>query len=203
MIALIIQGNSPYVDEYKKLYSNNINILLIFSTWKGKEYLYDLSDNVIFNKIPEIRGIQNLNLQKTTSLNGLLKAKSIGIKNVIKVRDDCFIQNINKLINSIDFNYINFLFFCNYKRNNIHFKYFVDYIQCGKVDDLINVWNFNSEKNDNYAEYHLTKHIFNNIDIKKIRFIGNIITKNNEIYWKKRNIYLSTYNSHNNYKISI
>ena len=127
----------------------------------------------------------------------------MNLKYSIKIRSDCYFTNIDAIINNIDLNKINFLYFCNYLRNNISYQYFVDYAQFGKTEDLLNIWDFNSEVTDLYAEYHLSKHIFKNIDISNIVFIGNTLSKENDIYWRKKNLFISNYNNDKNYKLNI
>ena len=206
-ICLIIQGASDYVNILKEKYKN-CDIPIIFSTWEGDESKYDKNDIVVFNKMPIERGIQNVMLQQLSAYNGLLKAKELGFKNAIKIRSDAYFTDLSLFLkNDIDYNKLNFLYFLDYHRtngpdkNNNEYKYFCDYIQISSVDNLLKMWNF---KYDicSYSEQLTTKHIFNTFKSDDIAFIGNYLTKNCDIYWISRKLYLSNI-INNNYKLRI
>lgn len=206
-ICLIIQGPSEHVNIIKEKYKNS-NIQLIFSTWKGEECKYNENDIVIFNKIPQERGIQNVMLQQLSTYNGLLKAKELGFKNAIKIRSDSYFTDFSLFLkNDIDYNKLNFLYFLDYHRingpdkSNNNYKYFCDYIQVSNVDNLLKMWDFKYEKSC-YSEQLTTKHIFNTFKHEEIAFIGHYLTKDCDIYWIRRKLYLSTIEC-NNYKIKI
>ena len=207
-LCLIIQGPSNNVNIIKEKYKD-CDIQIIFSTWEGEENKYDENDIVVFNKIPQERGVQNVMLQQLSTYNGLLKAKELGFKNAIKIRSDVYFTNLSYFLkNEIDCNKLNFLFFLNYHRINgpdkniDYYKYFCDYIQISSVDNLLKMWNF---KYDicSYSEQLTTKHIFNTFKKEEISFIGNYLSKDCDIYWISRNLYLSTLNSNKSYKIKI
>ena len=196
-ICLVIQGQSDYVNILKEKYKN-CDIPIIFSTWIGEESKYDKNDIVVFNKMPIERGIQNVMLQQLSTYNGLLKAKELGFKNAIKIRSDAYFTDLSLFLkNDIDYNKLNFLYFLDYHRtngpdkNNNEYKYFCDYIQISSVDNLLKMWNFKYEKVF-YAEQLITNHVFNSFKKDDIAFIGNYLTKNCDIYWISRKLYLST-----------
>tara|TARA_Y100000768_G_C23989983_1_gene691765 strand:+ start:6410 stop:7042 length:633 start_codon:yes stop_codon:yes gene_type:complete len=207
-ICLIVQGPSNNVDTIKKKYEG-CNINIIFSTWEGEENKYNKNDIVIFNKLPIKRGTQNVMLQQLTTYNGLLKAKELGFKNAIKIRSDTYFTDLPLFLKkSINYNKINFLYFLDYHRiggpdkNSNYYKYFCDYIQISSVDNLLKLWNF---KYDicSYSEQLTTKHIFNTFKRDDIAFIGNYLTKDCDIYWISRKLYLSILNNNKNYKVKI
>lgn len=207
-ICLIIQGASDYVTILKEKYKN-MDIQIIFSTWEGEESKYNENDIVIFNKMPIERGIQNVMLQQLSTYNGLLKAKEMGFENAIKIRSDAYFTDLSYfLTNEIDYNKLNFLFFLDYHRingpdkNSNYYKYFCDYIQISNVNNLLKMWNFKYDK-CSYSEQLTTKHIFNTFKRDDIAFIGNYLTKDCDIYWISRKIYLSTLNNDKQYKIII
>lgn len=196
-ICIIIQGPTNNVDIIKEKYKDT-NIPIIFSTWEGEESKYDKNDIVVFNKIPQERGVQNVMLQQLSTYNGLLKAKELGFKNAIKIRSDAYFTNLSLFLkNDIDYNKLNFLYFLNYHRingpdkNNNLYKYFCDYVQISSVDNLLKMWNFKYYK-CSYAEQLLSKHVFNTFKRNDIGFIGNYLIKDCDIYWISRKIYLST-----------
>ena len=206
-ICLIIQGPSHYVDIIKQKYKDN-NIQIIFSTWIGEESKYDENDIVVFNKMPQERGVQNVMLQQLSTYNGLLKAKELGFENAIKIREDTYFTHLSLFLkNNIDYNKLNFLYFLDYHRingpdkNSNHYKYFCDYIQISSVDNLLKMWDFKYEK-VSYAEQLITKQVFNTFNKEEISFIGNYLTKDCDIYLISRRLSLSTLNR-NYYKIII
>jgi hypothetical protein len=196
-ICLIIQGPSNNVDIIKQKYKN-MNIQIIFSTWEGEESKYNENDIVIFNKMPIERGIQNVMLQQLSTYNGLLKAKEIGFENAIKIRSDAYFTDLPQfLTNEIDFNKLNFLFFLDYHRtdgpdkNGNYYKYLYDFTQVSSIDNLLKMWNFKYDK-CSYSEQLTTNHVFNTFIRDNIAFIGNYLTKDCDIYWISRKMYLST-----------
>ena len=206
-ICLIVQGPSNNVDIIKDKYKDN-NIPIIFSAWEGEESKYNENDIVVFNKMPQERGVQNVMLQQLSTYNGLLKAKELNFKNAIKIRSDTYFTDLSLFLkNNIDYNKLNFLYFLDYHRingpdkNSSYYKYFCDYVQFGSVDNLLKMWNFKYEK-VSYAEQLITKHIFNTFKNDDIAFIGNYLTKDSDIYWISRKLYLSNINN-NNYKLRI
>ena len=207
-ICLIIQGPSHYVDIIKDEYKDN-NIPIIFSAWEGEESKYNENDIVVFNKMPQERGVQNIMLQQLATYNGLLKANELGFKNAIKIRSDAYFTDLSLFLkNDIDKNKLNFLYFLDYHRingpdkNSNHYKYFCDYIQISSVDNLLKMWDFKYEK-VSYAEQLITKQVFNTFNKEEISFIGNYLTKDCDIYLISRKKYLSNLNDDKDYKIKI
>lgn len=207
-LCLIIQGPSINVDIIKEKYKDN-NISIIFSTWEAEERKYDKNDIVVFNKMPQERGVQNVMMQQLSTYNGLVKAKELGFKNAIKIRSDAYFTDLSHFLkNDIDYNKLNFLYFLDYHRINgpdkssNYYKYFYDFAQFSSVGNLLKMWDFKYEK-CSYSEQLTTKHIFNTFKNDDIAFIGNYLTKDSDIYWISRKLYLSTFNNHQNYKLQI
>jgi len=207
-LCLIIQGPSINVDIIKEKYKDN-NISIIFTTWEGEERKYDKNDIVVFNKMPQERGVQNVMMQQLSTYNGLIKAKELGFKNAIKIRSDAYFTDLHHFLkNDIDYNKLNFLYFLDYHRINgpdkssNYYKYFYDFAQFSSVGNLLKMWDFKYEK-CSYSEQLTTKHIFNTFKNDDIAFIGNYLTKDSDIYWISRKLYLSTFNNNNNYKLRI
>jgi len=207
-ICLIVQGPSVNVsilkDKYKKM-----NIPIIFSTWEGEESKYDTNDIVLFNKMPREPGIQNVMLQQLTTYNGLLKAKELGYKNAIKIRSDSYFTDLSLFLkNEIDFNKLNLLYFLNYNRINgpdklsNNYKYFYDFVNISNVDNLLKMWDFKYERVF-YSEQLTTKHIFNTFKSDDIAFIGNYLTKDCDIFWISRKLYLSSLNRDKKYTLEV
>lgn len=207
-ICLIIQGASDNVNIIKEKNKDN-NIQIIFSTWEGEESNYDKNDIVIFNKMPQERGVQNVMLQQLSTYNGLLKAKELGFETAIKIRSDAYFTDLSSFLkNNINYNKLNFLYFLDYNRiggpdkSSNYYKYFCDYIQISSVYNLLKMWNFKYDK-CSYSEQLTTNHVFNTFIMDDIAFIGNYLTKDSDIYWINRKKYLSTLNNDKQYKIRI
>ena len=73
--CVVVQGptHSKFLDMIRFSWEG---YQIIFSTWNTtNKRLYNKSDIVIYNPIPETAGVKNLNYQKVSTINGLLKAK--------------------------------------------------------------------------------------------------------------------------------
>ena len=105
-LAIIIQGESNYVENLRSAFKG---CNTIFSTWHGEESKYSDDDKVIYNLIPDDRGPCNLNLQKISTINGLLLAKKLGFKKALKIRSDLIPNNTTEFLNLFNNNYLNFL----------------------------------------------------------------------------------------------
>ena len=97
-VAIILQGPIIIRDDftlnsirmYKKYYNG---IRVIISTWKDAdvkaiENIRAEGGEVILNEYPKVNPKGNLNCQLTTSLAGVLLARKIGAKYVVKTRTD-------------------------------------------------------------------------------------------------------------------
>lgn len=103
--AIVLQGPVVHKDNftvetvkiYKKHYPDH---LIIISTWNDldsitKSKLEELEVELILNEKPEKNGSLNINLQITSSKNGILKAKEAGCDFVYKTRADQRFYAIN------------------------------------------------------------------------------------------------------------
>lgn len=188
-IAIIIQGPSLYVNEVKsawKGFDNN----LIFSTWKGDENKYNENDIVIFNDTPTTSGPRNINYQKISTYNGLLKAKELGYKYVLKIRSDYLPTNANEFIKLLDLNKLNFLkwdyttfLWTTYPT----FKgYFDDHFSFGKIDDMLTLWDIPFNFCDS-PETMLTWNYISKLKHIDVNYILPKLNNNNNLYYIKFN----------------
>lgn len=187
--AVIIQGPSNYVLELKEAWKG---IDIIWSTWVGEENKYTKNDICIFSEIPKDKGTCNLALQKKSTLQGILKAKELGYDRVIKCRSDIIPINLSKFLLLFKDN-LNFTFWHTHR-----YGYFVDYIMEGETDDVLQCWSFLKTVGE-YSEELLTNHILKNFPLEKFNFFGKNLNKDNDLFWIKRNIKLSTYNTDSTY----
>jgi hypothetical protein len=181
--CVIIQGPSVNVQEQKKSWQNYD---IIWSTWDGEQNKYDSEDIVLFNEIPKFSGIQNIVLQQKSTIEGIKKAKYLNYKRVLKWRSDLLPTNPNKLVATFKKDSVNFLAWHNTGR------YFIDYFMEGDIDDIYKIWDFDKIV-DKFPEKIITENFFEK-KISKFNFILEDLNSDNEIFWVKRNIFLSSLN---------
>jgi hypothetical protein len=184
-LAIIIQGPSSNVEKLKIAW-HGYN--LIWSTWKGEELKYDINDIKIFNDLPNKPGVQNIAFQRDSTLSGILKAKDLGFTRVLKWRSDLLPSNPKELVNCFKKESINFLTW------HDGGKYFLDYFIEGPIDDIYNIWNI-KKIYDDYSEKITTENIFS-LGYTNFNFILDSLSDDNEIYWIKNSLNLSTYKKH-------
>ena len=178
--AIVIQGQSDYVNELKKAWSGNS---LIWSTWIGNESKYNKEDIVVFNEMPSVRGVGNVMLQQKTTLNGILKAKELKYERVLKWRSDMIPTNTDEFVKLFLLNAINMFFF------HDSGDYYVDYIMEGETDKIYDMWNF-TNINVWCAEIALTNNIRKKQLNKNIEFFGKNLNNVNDVLWLKKQIKL-------------
>lgn len=188
---IIVQGATTYLKEVKEALKYN---KVLYSTWQGEEFKYNSDDIVIFNEIPSYSGPANLNFQKTSTLLGLIKAKELGYKKALKLRSDIIPTNIDKFIDLIDNQCLNFLCWHHHEVYPNCPGYLVDYLMSGRIDDLIKLWDIKNMNWCNVPEIHLTnQYIQNLMDTVKINYFLSSLGEDNDLYWIKNKIMLSSY----------
>lgn len=161
-------------------------IPVLHSTWECEERAH----NVIINKIPEFKGKSNLNLQKISTISGLKAALADGYRHVINTRSDLIPIKPSGLIQKIDWNKLNFLFWN--KRNE---GYLVDYWMAGEAEKLLELWEAVDETIQDFPERALTEAFFALFRRSDLNFLGkSLVYGESDLYWAKKGIYLSSYN---------
>jgi hypothetical protein len=186
--CIIVQGQINHKKELMSCYLNS-PIDIIFSTWLGEEDKLPLDSICIFNKKPSCAGIQNLILQYQTTINGLKYAHKNGYDFAIKIRSDMMPMNINKFI-ELFYKNINLFYWHNYQHG-----YITDYFMGGEINKMIDLWDLDLNQSYLYPEQAITKNFFSKHLNKNYQFIGPSIVKDNDIFWIKNNIYLSSYSN--------
>lgn len=162
---------------------------ILFSSWK--------EDNtsgipIILSEKPEYTGVGNVNLQKTTTLRGLYYAREIGYSHCLKIRSDLFPTNNEKLIGSFDPDKLNFI--AKHRQVDGEYDgYLVDYLQYGKTEDLILLWENVEINSSSFAELALTKSYLKNFSPENSHFILNSLDSSSDLWWERSKIYLSQY----------
>lgn len=194
-LCFIVQGPSNHVNIIKeKLEQSSIKIF--FSTWNNDKEKYDNLENVILSDYPNNNGVGNINLQMTTTLNGLIEAKRLGYKRAIKFRSDMFPTNPLEFVKLFDNNFLNF-FSWHYSKQGSLSGYMVDYIMSGNIDDLIKIWTI-EDYNHWVPEVLMTRNILKYLKNNEMSFFLNKLNNENDVYWIKYNCYLSMYKTINN-----
>jgi hypothetical protein len=199
--CIVVQGPTKLsnVEMIKKCWKD-YNI--IFSTWVDSDKsCYDDGDIVIYSEYPEresVRGgTMNINYQKVSTLNGLLKAKELGFKRVVKWRSDFYPNNSDKLMKLFKDECLNLYSFQKYHLEG----YVTDFFMEGKVDDVINLWNWDFDPN--YPEWGITKHMYKFGLDSKANFICKQLVKDDvDIFWNgtgARNYWLSVNSKYEGY----
>ena len=203
-ILIIIQGPLGYENVLNHYFKD---FTILYSTWKGQEYNDKYSDNVniLYNKLPKNGGNRNIKYQQKSTFLGIKKGIEMGFEYCVKWRSDMLPTNFDVLIKDLDLDKINLLFEVKY----IHYysklirrktKYYCDYVQIGKTRDLYNIWDFDKYK-CKFPEELITNNINKNFNEDSIELIGKNLDYRNDIYWLKRNIYLSSYKNYEQYRI--
>jgi hypothetical protein len=192
--CVVVTGESKFVDEIKKSFKDS-NIKILFSTWVGSEDKYSDKDIVVFDNLPSYCGNGNINLQKISTLNGLLKAKELGYRRALKIRSDIIPTNSKSFLNLLNNEKINLL--CWHQ----HFVglngYFVDYLMSGIIIDLIDIWKNVNINLHNVTEVMLTNSLINHLD--NINYLLNDLNNDNDLFWLKYGKKLSDYKPNKNY----
>jgi hypothetical protein len=190
--AIIVHGliNEQLLDDLKPIKNN-----VIFSCWSNCNL--DFEDyNIIKKEEPSDDRIGNIVKQSKSVLYGCQLAKKLGFKRVLKIRGDMFIKNKEQLLTLLDNNILNLFswHFCESVSNSK--GYVVDYFMSGKIEDIEYLWDIDLSLNYTIAEQYITHNFFKLVKEKNVnyRFILDDISENNDIFWSKKNIILSSYN---------
>ena len=191
-IAIVIQGPSKNVIEQKKAWEGYLEHC-IFSTWVGEESNYSEEDCVVYSDPPEESGPMNFNYQMKSTSRGLEFAKSRGYTRALKVRSDLVPTNYKNFLNIIDNQDLNFLCWHYHEVYPGFSGYLVDYLMSGRVDTLIDLWKVDHVFNT-APEILLTLNYITMCSESKIQFfLDRLSAIENDLWWIKPNINLSSY----------
>ena len=191
--CILIQGPThPSKNTIGKIWKGN---LIIWSCWQGEEREYMGGGEVVFNTPPKtkVNHSHSLDLQRISTMNGLIRAKELGFGRVLKWRSDMIPTNPQR-----------FLECCREDSFNIHsfhkhqMGYITDFFMEGEVDDMIRLFSFPPVKYG-YPEEALTAQFFANGLDKKVHYLVEDINEENDVMWLKRNSKFSEMLSQPNY----
>ena len=176
--AIIVQGPITQM-EYDFIRDAWGSHQLIISTWEGNTTEFQSPHNIIYNRIPNDTGIQNLNLQRVSTLAGLLKAKELGYTHALKIRNDMYPTNAQALLDCMDWDKLNLLAWHNHREG-----YITDYIISGELTDIFTLFDINTY--GPYSEWCLTNRLFKSELSTKTNYFLNSINKENDVYWNHK-----------------
>jgi hypothetical protein len=181
--CVIIQGQSNNVPILKEKWNG---VDLIWSTWSNSNNQYEDKDVVISVDMPEETGVNNLYLQKWSTLNGIMIAKQLGYTHVLKWRSDQYPTNPSEFIKLFNENKLTFLS----AHENNGYPYLVDYFMGGPINDVELLWDI---PNGSYLfpEEAITKQVLSTNLKTKIEYVHSYLSDKNDVYWLGREFTLS------------
>lgn len=168
-LGIVIQGPVKLDENYtERLIDHYLKVFprakIILSTWDGQVPIAienrthtDENFHLVTSKIPQHKGISNINLQITSSLNGVLRAQDLGCKFVLKTRTDQFIADLQAL-NKIHTLYNKYgegpagnrILISD--RNTFVFRLYgvSDMFMFGRIADLLKYWNIPHDSREKF-----------------------------------------------------
>ena len=169
-VAIVVQGPIVQTDNFTldsvKLYRNNFpDATIIVSVWEGESFSEewrcfrnDKQIYYVFSQRPEHRGYQNVNLQLTTSYNGLKKAQELGCRYAFKIRSDMRYYSPDMVL-CMQYYMKSFPMAKNkiqkerlviFPPRMDYFYFISDFFMFGNVDDMLNYWDIDRAFGDDY-----------------------------------------------------
>ena len=150
--GIVIQGPTEYYKELTDHYSQFNNV--VWATWDDEsllnlDYIRSKDIEVILLKKPKFQGYMNVNMQLASSYAGI---NSLNVDEILKVRSDTIVTNLNKLLPRLEGRRLSFMATCKtgvrtdlaYELVYFHHShdYPADNVIYGKIDDLKGMFNF-------------------------------------------------------------
>lgn len=180
--CVVVQGQT-YPNWLKEVRESWEGYQIIFSTWENTDRkLYSESDIVIYNPIPSLCGVKNLNLQKISTINGFLKAKELGWHRALKVRSDFSTKVADGFFELFDRNKLNLHAYWN--------GYVTDFFMEGEIDDIITLFDVPIE--GPYPEWNITNQLYTSgLNTKSVCILNKLKRDEADIVWMKTQAGLS------------
>ena len=213
--GIIIQGPTEYYKELADYYSQFNNV--VWATWNDEsivrlDYIRDKGIEVILVEKPEVFGYMNVNMQVKSSFAGIsyLEGK---VDEVLKVRSDTIVTNLDKLLPRLENRQLAFMATCKtgvrkdlgYELVYYHTShdYPADNVIYGKIydlklmfdfqiDELIPIppealiaWNYMTNKGIEFKLDHQSM-----VDGGISFFLQECLDEGVEVNWLKRNVNL-------------
>lgn len=191
-ICIVVQGPITYVNDIIQTYLKFKNNVIISTSETSKELLNPLIENgfiVIVNDLAKIPGKTNFNNQVKNTFEGVKKAKELGFNYVLKIRADIFVDDLVKLINSLDGEKIYFSAYHNHDGG-----YLCEHMLFGDTDFMLKLWDIPLSDSNLPPETQLTAKYEEINDGRKVDFLFPILyNKNIKAYWSKYRMFLNEY----------
>lgn len=211
--GIVIQGSTNYCKEIIDCYVDIPNV--VFSTWNDEpqeniDYIKLKNIDVIQSPKPSFAGYLNVNYQVLSTYAGLEYLRTKNVTEVLKIRSDLKLNNIQLLLDILEQKPLTFLAICKpnvrplyYELEYIHtsFDFPVDLLLYGNIENMIKCFNFQIEQNLLIPPEALIAYsYFSNSDLEfrldyntfitnGISFFMNDCLKNNiKIKWLKNNL---------------
>lgn len=211
--GIVIQGPTNYCKEIIDCYVDIPNV--VFSTWNDEpqeniDYIKLKNIDVIQSPKPSFAGYLNVNYQVLSTYAGLEYLRTKNVTEVLKIRSDLKLNNIQLLLDILEQKPLTFLAICKpnvrplyYELEYIHtsFDFPVDLLLYGNIENMIKCFNFQIEQNLLIPPEALIAYsYFSNSDLEfrldyntfitnGISFFMNDCLKNNiKIKWLKNNL---------------
>jgi hypothetical protein len=225
MQGIVIQGPTNYCEQVISCYKNIPDV--VWSTWEDepqkninfiKKYI-----PVVTDKKPLIPGYLNINFQLVSTFNGISYLKNKGITEILKVRSDITITNLEVFLNKLKGKEMAFLAIAKEGvRKDIYYElvyphyshdYPVDLVVYGNIENMLNTFGTTIEENipippEAILSYNflVSKKIdfiltYNHFIKNNVYFYMNDCIKNNiEITWLKHNSDIVISHNSSNYE---
>ena len=213
MQGIVIQGPTNYYKKIIEHYKHIPNI--VWSTWEDEpiDNLKYIENHIplIVNKKPSFPGYLNINLQVLSTFSGIEYLANNNITEILKIRGDIIVSDIDKLLYVLKGKQLSFLQMCKPEiRKDIYYEleynhtshdYPADVIIYGHSDNMLNGFNFYvDELHAIPPESLISYSLFNNMGIKfKLDykyliskgitfFMQDCLDNNINILWLKNNL---------------
>lgn len=189
-ICVVVQGPIDYIDDIIKTYEQFKNNVIISTNDSSVDELKSKGFTVLVNPLVPA-GRKNFNNQVNNTLQGILKAKELGFKYVLKIRADLFTDRLEDLINSFDLNKVYFPAYHNHDGG-----YLCEHMIFGEIGFMKKLWSIPISLANIAPETQITAQYDKIRTIQLIDFIFPILYDEKiMMYWKKYNFYLNDYES--------
>lgn len=191
-IAIVVQGPLTYYNNIIDTYKNCKSNVIISTNDTNKKAIDTIKANgfeVIVNPIAPIAGRANFNNQVVNTYSGIVKAKTLCFKYILKIRSDIFIDKFIDLLNKFKLDTVYFPAYHNYDGG-----YLCEHMMFGEIDFMLKLWNVPLSTSKLAPERQLTAR-FDSINTGyKIDFIFPLLYHYKIMaYWPKHEKYLNEY----------
>ena len=216
MQGIVIQGPTNYYKELSDYYQNYENV--VWSTWYNEpktniDYIKSKGIDVIETSLPSFNGYMNVNYQVLSSFIGIQYLEGKNISEVLKVRSDTIVTNLDKLLPKLKGKKLSFMALakegvrkdCYYELEYVHSShdYPADNVIYGNVENLSTMFDFQVDEMMSIPpealitwNYLVSKDVNFNLNYEHLIdngvsfFLQECLEENVEVNWLKRDVNL-------------